>query len=68
MSATISPTELTQEEAERVRACVKAHGAAAAARMFDIYNRNTLERAIARTGSSRLTITVIRARLSSRTL
>ena len=57
---------LTQEEADRARALVLAHGLEVAARMLEICDVRTLERAIARTGSSRLTVVVIRSRLERR--
>ncbi len=54
---------LTEDEAEQARQLVRRHGADSVAKQLGLFDERTLYRAIARVGSARLTILVVRERL-----
>jgi hypothetical protein len=62
-----TPSEiLTVEEADRIRILITTHGIMWTTRRLGLCDRRTLERALARVGSHRLSIRCIRASLGSR--
>ncbi len=66
MSNTIDT--LTESEAEQARQLVRMYGAYSVAKQLGLFDERTLYRAIARVGSARLTILVVRERLRAITV